>query len=64
MHTIQMRMACDSKGCMPFLTSSVLSGVSHEDNLAVGTLCTIVLLFLGNLLLLLLFCGVGASMVL
>lgn len=45
-----MRMACDSKGCMPFLTSSVLSGVSHEDNLAVGTLCAIVLLFLGNLL--------------
>ena len=45
-----MRMACDSKGCMPFLVSSVLSGVSHEVNLAVGTLCTIVLLFLGNFL--------------
>lgn len=50
MHTIQMRMACDSKGCMPFLIPSVISGVSHEDNLAVRVLCAIVLLFLGNLL--------------
>lgn len=50
MHTIQMRMACDSKGCMPFLISSVILGVSHEDNLAVGTLCAIRLLVLGNLL--------------
>ena len=45
-----MRMACDSKGCTPLLIPSVLSGVSHEDNLAVGTLCAIVLLFLGNFL--------------
>lgn len=43
-------MACDLKGCMLFLISSVLLGVSHEDNLAVGDLCTIVLLFLGNFL--------------
>ena len=45
-----LRMACDSKGCMPFLISSVILGVSHEDNLAVGGLCTIVLFFLGNFL--------------
>lgn len=45
-----MRMACDSKGCMPLLIPSVISGVSREDNLAVGTLCAIVLFFLGNLL--------------
>ena len=50
MHTIQMRMACDSKGGHAILISSLLSGVSHEDNLAVGTLCAIRLLFLGNLL--------------
>ena len=50
MHTIQMRMACDSKGCMPFLVSSVILGALHEDNLDVRVLCTIVLLFLGNLL--------------
>lgn len=50
MHTVQMRMACDSKGGTPFLNFSVISVTSHEDNLVVKVLCAIALLVLGNLL--------------